>query len=128
MRKLNNFRHALSNLHDIYNYEEPYDNVILTGLVGLYELCFEQSWKALKEILEDQGYHEGQTGSPKLVLKTAFQAGMIMNEGLWLTALTQRNNVVHSYNKAVALSIVRDTKDKFYNMFTDLLDSIEKGT
>ena len=38
-------------LFEIYNYEEPYDNVVLTGLVGLYEITFEQSWKMMKEIM-----------------------------------------------------------------------------
>ncbi len=35
MKKYDNFCNALANLNDIYKYEEPYDNVILTGLVGL---------------------------------------------------------------------------------------------
>ena len=48
MRKYENFCNALSNMKDIYNYEEPYDNVEITGLVGLYEICFEQSWKMMK--------------------------------------------------------------------------------
>ena len=51
MKKYEKFYMALDNLKDIYNYREPYDNVILTGLVGLYEICFEQSWKMMKEIL-----------------------------------------------------------------------------
>ena len=53
MRKYENFCNALSNMEDIYNYEEPYDNVVITGLVGLYEICFEQSWKMMKEIYAD---------------------------------------------------------------------------
>ena len=77
MRKYENFCNALSNMKDIYNYEEPYDNVVITGLVGLYEICFEQSWKMMKGILEIHGYAEGATGSPKIILKTAYKAGMI---------------------------------------------------
>ena len=50
MKKYENFCAALKNLKDIYNYEEPYTNVVLTGLAALYEICFEQSWKAVKEI------------------------------------------------------------------------------
>ena len=50
MKKYENFCLALNNLEDVYRYQEPYDNVILTGLVALYEICFEQSWKAIKEI------------------------------------------------------------------------------
>ena len=39
MKKYENFCAALSNMKDIFAYEEPYDNVILTGSVGLYEMC-----------------------------------------------------------------------------------------
>ena len=113
MKKYENFCAALSNMKEIYNYKEPYDNVILTGLVGLYELCFEQSWKMMKELLENHGYEEGATGSPKIILKTAFSAGMIKDEELWLRALQERNNVMHSYNQRIALEIVARAKADF---------------
>ena len=90
MRKYENFCMALENLKDIYNYEEPYSNVVLTGLTALYGICFEQSWKAIKEILEDSGFVKEKTGSPKQVLKTAYQAGIIEDEGIWLEALSSK--------------------------------------
>ncbi len=102
---------------EIFHYEEPYDTVVLTGLVGLYEICFEQSWKMMKEILEIHGYEASATGSPKIILKTAYQAGMIKDEDLWLRALQERNNVTYSYNQKIALEIVRQTKAYFYEMF-----------
>lgn len=49
MRKFENFCNAFENLNDIYDYNEPYSNVVKTGLVGLFRLCFEQSWKAIKK-------------------------------------------------------------------------------
>lgn len=52
MKKYDNFCAALSNLKEIYKYSELYDTVILTGLVGLYKVCFDQAWKMMKEILE----------------------------------------------------------------------------
>ena len=51
MKKYENFGASLENMKDIYQYEKPYDNVVLTGLVGLYEITFEQSWKMMKEIM-----------------------------------------------------------------------------
>jgi nucleotidyltransferase substrate binding protein (TIGR01987 family) len=127
MKKYENFCAALSNLKDLYEFEEPYSNVILTGMVGLYEICFEQSWKAMKEILEYNGYQESATGSPRNVLKTAFQAGMIKDEDLWLGALQERNNVTHSYNQNIAYEIVRRAKNEFYQMFCDLKDEMEEN-
>ena len=120
MKKYDNFKAALKNLKDIYRYDEPYDNVVLTGLVALYEICFEQSWKAMKEILAEEGVAEAATGSPKSILKAAYKTGMINDEQLWLEALATRNNVAHAYNSAIALQIVRDTKAKYYDMFCKL--------
>ena len=125
MKKYENYCAALANLKEIYDYEEPYGNVVLAGLVGLYEICFEQSWKAMKEILTYQGVPQGQTGSPRQILKSAYEIGMITDEELWLEALQSRNNVAHAYNREVALDIVRQTKDKYYRMFCSLQTEIE---
>lgn len=127
MKKYENFCAALSNLKEVYNYEEPFDNVVLTGMVGLYELCFEQSWKMIKEILESHGYEESATGSPKIILKTAYKAGMIKNEERWLRALQERNNVTHSYNQKIALGIVTQIKGDFYDMFCELKREVEEN-
>ena len=124
-RARGDFCSSLGNMKDIYNYKEPYDNVVLTGLVGLYEITFEQSWKMMKEILQNHGYEEGATGSPKIILKTAYKAGMIKDEELWLRALQARNNVTHSYNQKIALSIVSEAKTEFYKMFVDLKEEVE---
>ncbi len=125
MKKYDNFCASLDNLKDIFGYEEPYDNVIMTGLVALFEICFEQSWKAIKEVLMLQGVAESQTGSPRQVLKAAYQVGLIKEEEVWLQALVSRNNVAHAYNKAIAMDIIRLTKEKYYDMFCDLRKEME---
>ena len=127
MKKYENFCASLKNMKEIYDYDEPYNTVVLTGLVGLYEICFEQSWKMMKEILEIHGYEEGATGSHKIILRTAYRAGMIKNEDAWLRALQERNNVKHSYNEKIALEIVRQAKAIFYDLFVQLKDEIDKN-
>ena len=127
MKKYENFKSALVNLKDIYSYQEPFGNVEITGMVGLFEICFEQAWKAMKEILGNNGYAEGATGSPKTILKTAFSAGMITDEALWLDALVSRNNVAHAYNQDIAMDIINRTKECYYDMFVKLGETIEKN-
>lgn len=127
MKKYENFVAAFQNLKDIYDYNEPYGNVELTGLVGLFEVCFEQSWKAMKEILEMNGFSEGKTGSPRQILKTAYSAGMITEEELWMKALVARNNVAHAYNKEIALEIVRETKSIYFYLFENLIKTLEEN-
>ena len=126
MKKFDNFKSALNNLKDIFTYDEPYGNVEIAGIVGLYEICFEQAWKAMKDILTSHGFAEGETGSPRMILKTAYKAGMISDEELWLNALISRNNVAHAYNEAIALDIINQTKSNYYNMFVELEKTIEK--
>ncbi|MCD8157559.1 MAG: nucleotidyltransferase substrate binding protein [Clostridiales bacterium] len=125
MKKYDSFCAALDNLKDIYRYEEPYGNVETTGLIGLFGICFEQAWKMMKEVLKEFGYNESATGSPKTILKTAYKAGMIDDEDLWVSALNSRNDVTHTYNQSVALGIIRLTKEKYYNMFSELKIEID---
>lgn len=127
MKKYENFCRAYKNLEESIILEPPYDTVTLTGLVALFEITFEQSWKMIKEILEYHGYEQSNTGSPRIVIKTAFQAGMIDDEETWLMALAARNNVAHSYNEDIALSIVRETKEIYVSMFKKLKETVEKA-
>ena len=126
MSKYDNFIRALDNLRDIYDYDEPRGNVELSGMVALYEICFEQAWKAMKELLYSHGYREGKTGSPKMIIRTSYGAGLLDNQELWLRALEDRNNVAHSYNEAIARGIVRNTKAEYYDMFRRLRETIER--
>ena len=126
MSKYENFVRAFENLGDIYRYDEPYGNVELPGIVALFEICFEQAWKTMKGLLERDGYREGKTGSPKLIIKTAYTAGLIANQELWLRALDDRNHVAHAYNEAIARGIVRNAKDSYYEMFRALRETMEE--
>ena len=52
---------------------------------------------------------------------------MIQDEELWLDALASRNNVAHAYNEAIAMDIIKQTKDKYYAMFVKLSYTIEES-
>lgn len=119
MRKYDNFCAALRNLQAVYQYHEPFDIVTLTGLVSLFQICFEQAWKLMKEVLEYNGCAESATGSPRMILKTAYAAGMIQNETLWLEALQERNN------ENIAPGIVRRTREDFFEMFCALKQELD---
>lgn len=125
MKKYANFCRALKNLHELELFTGEYNTINLIGMASLYGICFEQSWKAMKEILERQGFLTENLGSPRMVLKRAYTAGMIADEQLWLDALASRNNVAHSYNEAVAKNIILDAKEKYLPMFGALQKEIE---
>lgn len=127
MKKYDNFCRAYKNLADSIHMEPPYDTVTLTGLVALFEIAFEQAWKMIKEVLEYHGYEQSGIGSPRMIIKTAYKAGMITEEEKWLMALAARNNVAHSYNEEIALNIIKETKDIYTDMFRCLKETIENN-
>lgn len=55
MKKVENFYRALENLKTIYNYEKPYEDVVLTGMVTYYSLCFEQAKEKFCEMFCELG-------------------------------------------------------------------------
>jgi nucleotidyltransferase substrate binding protein (TIGR01987 family) len=81
----------------------------------------------MKELLELHGYEEGATGSPKMILKTAYAAGMIKDEKIWLSALQERNNVAHSYNQNIAYGIILRAKEDFFDMFCELKKELDQN-
>lgn len=127
MKKFDNFVRALANLKLSKNYTAPYDVVTETGLVNLFSICFEQSWKAMKEILESHGYSESKTGSPKMIIKLAYSAGMLQDESGWLELLDRRNEIAHSYNEEVAVTIIEKTKEKYLILFEELEEELRKS-
>lgn len=127
MKQYEIFTACLEHMKEIYEYEPPYNCVILAGIVGLFRHCFDQAWKLMQAILTAQGFVEAQTGSLKQILKLVYSAGMITDEALWLEALQARNNVAHSYNELIALEIVRGAKERYYDMFCTLKAEIEKN-
>ena len=52
---------------------------------------------------------------------------MIKDEELWLSALQERNNVTHSYNRKIAMGIITQAKQKFYKMFCELKEEIDRN-
>lgn len=119
-RKLENFSKALKNLEDSTSYQPPFDVVTEAGLVSLFQICMEQSWKAMKYTLDQHGFSEAQTGSPRKVVKCAYSAGMIDDEEGWLDALESRSLMSHAHDDSVALSIISKTREKYISIFRAL--------
>ncbi len=127
MKKYENSVKAYENLAGASDIEPPYPPVTMAGLVGLFEITFEQAWKMMKELLSYHGYSESATGSPRTVIKTAFSAGMISDEQAWLDLLGDRNNVAHSYNEKIAGSIIQNTRKTYISLFKKLRTEVENN-
>jgi len=125
MKKYENFCKALANLQEGLTLEEPYSIVEQTGIVGLLEICFEQSWKMMKELLERDGRFENKIGSPRAIIKIAYQCDMIKDEELWLNLLGARNILAHTYSDEQALGVIRVLKAEYIHAFEALKQEVD---
>ncbi len=125
MKKFDNFCKALSNLKEGLYLNEPYTIVEQTGIVGLFEICFEQAWKMMKEVLESHGRFDNKIGSPKAIIKIAYECGMIDSQNEWLELLEIRNILAHTYNDEQAINAVRKLKNGYIKFFDELKENIE---
>lgn len=127
MKKYENFCKALNNLKVGAQLEPPYTIVEQTGIVGLFEICFEQSWKLMKELLELHGSSEAASGSPRHIIKVAFQLGMLSDENAWLDVLSTRNELAHTYSDEQALDSIQKIKDSYISVFDALKNEIDEN-
>ncbi len=126
MKKYDNFCKAIANLKVGTQLEEPYTVVEQTGIVGLFEICFEQAWKLMKELLEEHGRYEEKIGSPRAIIKIAYQCGMIDDCEGWLELLEARNILAHTYSDEQALHIIRKLKSDYLIIFENLKKELDE--
>ena len=126
MKKYDNFSKALKNLKECLKVEEPYSVVEQTGIVGLFQICFEQSWKLMKEVLENHGRFAVRTGSPREIIKIAYQCDMIKNQKAWLEILESRNILAHTYSDEQSLNVIKSIKSDYISVFEDLKNELDK--
>lgn len=114
LTKCENFRRAVRRLEEaLTEYAaNPSSSVLRDGVIQRFEFTFELGWKSLKEYMEDQGA-ASDLAFPKQVLKTAYAARLIDDEGPWLDMLSSRNVTSHIYDDAQAAQVLADVRDRF---------------
>lgn len=120
------FCKTLDNLEEINRISPPYDVVVTAGLCSLFTQCFEQSWRAMKEYLIQEGWAEADTGSPRQILKTSYQAGLIQDESGWMKAMEGRKLEIYTFNREVADTMINDTRSLFLPLFRELRRKLER--
>ncbi|WP_347489242.1 nucleotidyltransferase substrate binding protein [Desulfoscipio sp. XC116] len=75
------------------------------GIIQLFEIAFELSWKLMKDYLEALGF---SPKSPRETIKQAYQTGLIEDGHIWIDALADRNLIVHTYDENLAKRMTGD--------------------
>jgi nucleotidyltransferase substrate binding protein (TIGR01987 family) len=77
--------------------ERPLSDLEKIGTIQCFECTWELAWKTLKDYMESQGLFP-ETATPVATVKTAFEAGVIQNGDIWMSALADRNRMAHTYD------------------------------
>ena len=93
------------------------------GIIQFFEICFEISWKLMKDYLEAQ---EIFVKSPRETIKQAYQIGLIDDGHIWIDALSDRNLTVHTYDEELAEKMVKDIAEVYYPELKKLYDKLLK--
>ena len=101
--------------------EEPATELAIDGVLHRFEFTFELAWKTIENYLEYIGIVE-KTGSPREVIKSAFENSLIENGEEWIDMMLARNQLSHIYDKQMSRDIYFDIK----NIYLKLLEEVEQ--
>lgn len=120
MKKLDNFANCLNVLKNA-DFEVANENDIYrTGVIGQFNLTFEQAWKALQAVLRAHGVQGAETGSPREILQLGYKVGFIEDAAVWLTMLKKRNTAALIYDESQIDDLVLLIRDSFTPAFVSL--------
>jgi nucleotidyltransferase substrate binding protein (TIGR01987 family) len=124
MKKFENYRANLAVLSRA-DQQDLENEFIISGIIDKFFLQFELGWKTLKDLLAYEGVDAARSGSPREIIKAAFQIYDSLEEDTWLTMLAQRNNMAHVYSETAARAltdrILTDYIPAFRALETELL-------
>ena len=114
---------ATERLKEALNEKET--EIAIDGTLHRFEFTFELAWKTMKDLMEYNGIIE-TTGSPREVLRTAFQNGIIEDGEAWINMMLARNSLSHLYDEETSRKIYKDIKEKYIVLIEKLNEVLEK--
>lgn len=103
--------------------EEPATELAIDGVLHRFEFTFELAWKTIKDYLEYIGIVE-KTGSPREVIRTAFENSIIEDGEEWIDMMLARNQLSHIYDKEMSRDIYLDIKNIYLSLLQDLEEKL----
>ena len=123
MRKFDNFKSNLDILSQAGE-RDISDEFVMGGILNKFSIQFELGWKVLRELSEHEGM-EKNIGSPRGVIKAAYQYLDFMDEDTWLCMLEDRNRAMHIYSGAAVRPLVETIISRYIPEFQRMRSAIE---
>ncbi len=116
MKRFHSFQQSLYSLEEAKR-RDMKDSFVLSGTAAKFSITFELVWKIMKDILIQRcAIINFVTGSPKEVLKQAFQAELITDQK-WMEMLKVRNELSYDYDGMVIKEYCKVITDVYIDIF-----------
>lgn len=124
-QRFDNFQRALKQLAQAVELlqQRPLTELEQQGLIQAFEFTHELAWNVLKDYLEMEGI-QGLVGSRSTV-REAFKRGLIEDGDAWMDMIEKRNLSSHTYNLAIAQSVVSAVVERYVPAFQALAKRFE---
>ena len=123
MKKFENYCANLAVL-SLAGQQDLENEFVIGGIIDKFKMQFELGWKAMKELLRYEGRAEANSGSPREILKTAFQVYDFIEEDIWSAMLSDRNNMSHVYDGNAARRLVQTILTDYIPAFQRVREGI----
>lgn len=123
MKRFDNYVSNLEILKRAEN-EDLENEFIISGIIYKFFVQFEFSWKVLKELLQYEGKRAAASGSPREILKAAYELYDFIDEDIWLEMLKSRNDMTHIYDGEAAKRLVNSILHRYIPEYIKLRDRI----
>lgn len=88
-----------------------------------FEFTIELYWKVLRKILAYEGF---SAVTPREVLKSAYQAGLITGDAIWLKMLDDRNKTSHVYAEEIIIEIFNRIRHDYTPVLASNYKNLDK--
>lgn len=117
------FSNAVERLKEALEEEE--NDIVIDGVLHRFEFTFELAWKTTKDYLEYVGVIE-KTGSPREIIKSAFEYGILENGEAWIKMMLARNSLSHLYDEAKSREVYQEIKDIYFSLLEKLKNKLNE--
>ena len=125
MRRFDQYCSNLTVLHTAKD-QDLTNEFIVSGIINKFFIQFELGWKVLKGLLTYEGAASAATGSPREIIKEAYKYYPCIEEEVWLSMLSERNNMAHLYDGDAARNLMEKILRNYIPAFDRLEESIRE--
>ena len=125
IRRYESFKRSLDALAEARE-RDMSDSFVLSGTAAKFSITLDLAWKVMKDIIVQ--YYEITDfilGSPKEVMKKAFQVRLIQDD-VWLEMLKMRNELAHDYDGVIIKGACKIIIGKYLDLFYEFKNVVEE--